>query len=61
MERGSKEFAERMALCEKNARPDSEIDTSEIPPITEEMWARSMSQEEATAFKAARRKEAATV
>jgi hypothetical protein len=50
-----------MALCEKNARPDSEIDTSEIPPITEEMWARSMSQEEARAFKAARRKEAATV
>jgi hypothetical protein len=60
MERGSKEFAERMALCEKNASPDSEIDTSEIPPITEEMWARSMTREEAKAFRDARKNQAVT-
>lgn len=27
---------ERISLFEKNARPDDEIDTSDIPPLTEE-------------------------
>jgi hypothetical protein len=60
MERGTKEFAELMALVERNAPPDSEIDTSDMPPWTEEMWERSMSWEEAKAFRAARKKEAAS-
>jgi hypothetical protein len=59
MERGSKEFAEAMALCEKNARPDSEIDTSEMPEITD--FSGWMTQEEAKAFRAAKKKETATV
>jgi hypothetical protein len=61
MERGTKEFAEFMAACNKNARPDSEIDFSEIPRTTKEEWARSMSWEEAKAFRAARREELAAV
>jgi hypothetical protein len=56
MERGTKEFAERMALCNKNARPDSEIDFSEMPRIKD--FSGWMTQEEAKAFKAARKKEA---
>jgi hypothetical protein len=56
MERGTKEFAERMALCNKNARPDSEIDFSEMPRITD--FSGWMTQEEAKAFKAARRAKA---
>jgi hypothetical protein len=58
MERGTKEFAEFMAACNKNARPDSEIDTTDMPPWTKEMWERSMSWEEAKAFRAALKKEA---
>jgi hypothetical protein len=61
MERGTKEFAELMARCEKNAPPDSEIDFTDMPRITKEEWDRSMSQEEAKAFRAAMKKEAATV
>jgi hypothetical protein len=61
MERGSKEFAELMALCEQNAPPDSDIDFTDMPRITKEEWARSMSQEEARVFRAALKKEAATV
>jgi hypothetical protein len=58
MERGTKEFAEFMAACNKNARPDSEINFAEMPRITKEEWARSMSWEEAKAFRAALKKEA---
>jgi hypothetical protein len=55
MERGTKEFAERMELCNKNARPDSEIDFSEMPRIKD--FSGWMTQEEAKEFKAVRRKE----
>jgi hypothetical protein len=61
MERGSKEFAEFMVLVEKNAPPDSEINiTDDMPRLTDEMWARSMSWEEFYAYRAARKKQAVT-
>jgi hypothetical protein len=45
-----------MALCEKNAPPDDEINFSEIPRITD--FSGWMTQEEARAFRAARKQEA---
>jgi hypothetical protein len=59
MERGTKEFAEFMELCEENALPDNEIDTSEIPEITD--FSGWMTQDEAKAYRAARKKEVAVV
>jgi hypothetical protein len=51
--------AEDMARLKAVAEmPDSEIDFSDIPRITDEMWDRSMTLEEARAFRAARKQEA---
>ena len=57
-ERAAEFDAELKALAEM---PDEEIDFSDIPRLTEEDFKRAMNVQEFEAYRAAKRKQAATV